>query len=240
MNTKKQHWGNIFRTKDTVNDVSWYQDYPKTSVDMVLSAGAGKDSAVIDVGSGDSRLVDALLELEFNSLSVLDISGEALEKARTRLGGKAADVTWIESDVLEFDTAERFDVWHDRAAFHFLTRREEVARYVELTGKLIKPGGYLVMATFAVDGPARCSGLDITQYSEDSIKETFKRDFNQVRSIKETHDTPFGTEQNFLWSVFRRVIPSPADLLESSPDKGRLGGVYGGTKPPQSPLSGGS
>jgi len=205
VNTKKQHWGNIFKTRDTTTDVSWYQSYPKTSVDMVLSTGVGKDGSIIDIGSGDSRLVDALLGLEFKKLWALDISGEALEKARVRLGERAAEVNWIESDVLEFNTSERFDVWHDRAAFHFITREEEAAKYVEIAGKLIKPAGHLVISTFAVDGPEKCSGLDITQYSEEAMIETFKKDFSQVKSFGEIHDTPFGTTQNFLWSVFKRT-----------------------------------
>lgn len=202
---KKRHWENIYQTKDTTTDVSWYQSYPQTSMDLILSTEVGKDGSLIDVGSGDSRLVDALLELGFNNLSMLDISAESLEKAKARLGDKAASITWIESDVLELDTSERFDVWHDRATFHFLTKGKDIARYIEIAGKLINPNGHLVISTFSINGPKQCSGLDITQYSEDLIKETFKKDFNHVKSFEETHTTPFGTEQNFLWTVFKRT-----------------------------------
>ena len=205
-NVKKQHWENIYRTKDTTTDVSWYQNYPQTSVDLILSTKMEKNSSFIDIGSGDSQLVDALLELGFKNLSVLDISSEALEKAKIRLGNKAASITWIESDILKFDTSKHFDVWHDRATFHFLTEKKDIAHYVEIADKLIKPKGYLVISTFSLNGPERCSGLDITQYSENSIKETFKKRFNHIRSFKETHATPFNTEQNFLWSIFKKDI----------------------------------
>lgn len=200
----KQYWDNIYQAKDTARDVSWYQDVPKTSIDLILSTGVDRNANIIDVGGGDSKLADKLLELGFKNISVLDISAKALQKAKTRLAGKAESVTWIEADILEFDTKSRFDVWHDRAAFHFLTEKGDIARYTEIAGKLIKSRGYLIISTFSMDGPKKCSGLDIVQYSEDSMRNAFVIDFSLVRSFEETHITPFNTKQNFLYSLFKR------------------------------------
>ena len=203
-NSTKQHWENIYQTKDTVHDVSWYQNVPKTSIDLILSTGIGINGNIIDVGGGDSRLVDKLLELGFKNISVLDISAQALQKAKMRLGKKAELITWIEADVLEFDTESHFDIWHDRAAFHFLIKKEDIAHYVKIAGKFIKQGGYLIISTFSVNGPKKCSGLEISQYSEDSIKKTFQKDFSHIRSFEEIHTTPFNTKQNFLFNLFKR------------------------------------
>lgn len=203
-NSTKQHWGKIYQTKDTAREVSWYQDTPKTSIDLILSTGVDKNANIIDIGGGDSRLVDNLFELGFKNIFVLDISAEALQKAKTRLGEKGKSVIYIETDILEFDTESRFDIWHDRAAFHFLTKEEDVVRYVGIAGKFIKPSGYLVISTFSMNGPKKCSGLDITRYSEDSIKKTFQKDFSHIRSFEEIHTTPFNTKQNFLFNLFKR------------------------------------
>ena len=203
-NSTKQHWEKIYQTKDTVREVSWYQDVPKTSIDLILLTKTDKNGSIIDVGGGDSKLVDKLLELGFKNIFILDISAEALQKAKTRFGEKRTSVIYIEADILEFDTESRFDIWHDRAAFHFLTRKEDVVRYVEIPGKFIQPSGYLIISTFSMNGPKKCSGLDITQYSEDSIKKTFQKDFNHIRSFEEIHTTPFNTKQNFLFNLFKR------------------------------------
>ncbi len=200
----KQHWEEVYRVKNTTSEVSWYQETPKTSIDLILSTGLDKNTNIIDIGGGDSRFVDKLLELGFKNIFVLDISEKALRKAKTRLGEKGKSVVYIESDILEFDTESRFDIWHDRAAFHFLTKKEDIVRYVEIAGKFIKPSGHLIISTFSIDGPKKCSGLDITQYSEESIKKTFESKFNHVRSFQEIHTTPFDTKQNFLFSVFKR------------------------------------
>lgn len=205
-NSTKQHWEKIYQMKDTAREVSWYQDTPKTSINLILSTGVDKNVSIIDIGGGDSTLVDKLLELGFKNIFVLDISAEALQKAKIRLGEKAKFVTWIETDILEFDTESRFDIWHDRAAFHFLTKKEDIARYVEIADKIIKPNGYLIISTFAMNGPKKCSGLDITQYSEDSIKKTYQKNFSHIRSFKEIHTTPFNTKQNFLFNLFKRNL----------------------------------
>jgi len=203
-NKTKQHWEKIYREKDTTSEVSWYQNNPRTSIELILSTRIGKDAYIIDIGGGDSNLIDKLLELSFENLFVLDISAKSLEKAKTRLDDKADSVTWIESDVLKLETNISFDVWHDRATFHFLTNKEDIARYIEIVDKFIKPNGHLVIATFSVNGPKKCSGLYITQYSEDSIKRTFEKSFEHIKSIEEDHTTPFNTKQSFIYSVFKK------------------------------------
>lgn len=204
MQTIKQHWEEIYQAKDTVCGVSWYQDVPKASIDFISSTGVDKNASIIDIGGGDSKLVDKLLGLGFKNIFVLDISAKALQKAKTRLEKKAKSVNWIETDILEFDTKFRFDVWHDRATFHFLTKKEDIARYVAIAGKFIKPGGHFIISTFSMNGPKKCSGLNITQYSEDLIKKTFQKDFSHIRSFKKVHITPFDTKQNFLFNLFQR------------------------------------
>lgn len=203
-NSTKQHWEEIYKTKDTTREVGWYQRVPKTSLDLIQSTNIDKNSTIIDIGGGDSNLVDELLKRGFKNIFVLDISGASLEKAKTRLGERAKSVTWVDSDILDFDTDARFDVWHDRGAFHFFSEKRDISRYVEIAGTLIKPQGYLIIATFSIHGSKRCSGLDVTQYSEDSIKKTFSKDFNHVRSFEETHVTPFNTNLIFLFSVLQR------------------------------------
>ncbi|HED37869.1 MAG TPA: methyltransferase domain-containing protein [Ignavibacteria bacterium] len=201
----KQHWEEIYKTKDTTSEVSWYQDTPRISIDLILSTGVDKSSKIIDIGGGDSKFVDKLLELGFQDLSVLDISTIAIKKAKAMLGNKARLVTWIESDILDFETDKHFEIWHDRAAFHFLTKKEDIANYVEITNHLINPGGYLIISTFSTNGPKKCSGLAITQYSENSMKEQFAEKFHHIKSFEQIHTTPFDTKQNFLWSVFQRL-----------------------------------
>jgi ubiquinone/menaquinone biosynthesis C-methylase UbiE len=204
-NLLKQHWETIYKTKDTTKEVSWYQDDPHTSVDLILSTDINKDSNIIDIGGGDSKLVDALLKLGFKDISVLDISPTALTKAKKRLGQTANQINWIETDVLTFKTDLRFDVWHDRAAFHFLTKRTDIDGYVKTAGKLINPGGYLIISAFSTNGPTQCSGLDITQYSEDLLKRTFAKKFKHIKSFEQIHKTPFDTKQIFLCTLFKKL-----------------------------------
>lgn len=201
---KKQHWEKIYKTKNTISEVSWYQDDPQTSIDLILSTGVDKNDNIIDVGGGDSRVVDKLLEFGFKNIFILDISSEALQKAKIRLGEKAKLINWIEVDILKFDSKSSFDIWHDRAVFHFLIERADIIRYAEIVGKLVKPNGYFIISTFSLSGPEKCSGLDITRYSKDSIKNVFEKNFNQLKSFEEVHTTPFGTEQSFIFSLFKR------------------------------------
>ena len=202
-NITKEHWEDIFSTKN-FDEVSWHQSNPKTSVKLILSTHPDKDAHIIDVGGGDSNLVDKLLDLGFKNIFVLDVSLKALKKSQQRLGVKARRVKWISSDIRKFETSNRFEIWHDRAAFHFLTNNSDIKRYVKLTREYIKPGGHLIISTFSLEGPKKCSGLDIKQYSEDSMKKIFYEGFEHIKSLEEIHHTPFQTTQNFIWNVFRK------------------------------------
>lgn len=201
--TNKEHWDNIYNTK-AADEVSWFQLYPKTSMEFVELFKLPLDAAIIDIGGGDSSLVDALLEKNFGDITVLDISESAIEKAKKRLGEKAAGVKWIVSDVTEFVPERKYDFWHDRAAFHFLTSEEKVNLYVNIATNAINKNGILVLGTFSVNGPNKCSGLEIKQYSESSMSVKFESDFKRVFCKKENHETPFNTSQNFLFCSFQK------------------------------------
>src|SRR3989338_9187998 len=179
----KEHWENIYKTKNT-DEVSWYQEKPETSLNLISETSIEKNAKIIDVGAGASKLVDNLLALGFRNITALDVSLNALNKAKKRLGDKANDVKWIVSDLREFETDDRYDIWHDRAVLHFLTEEEDIKRYIERVRQLLKPNGYLIVSTFSVNGPKRCSGLDIKQYSEDYVKKLFN-DFEYMRSFEE-------------------------------------------------------
>ncbi len=198
----KEHWENIYQTKKS-NEVSWYQERPKTSLNLISETNLDKDAKIIDVGAGDSKLVDNLIALGFRNITLLDVSSNALNRAKKRLGNKANSVKWIESDLRKFETNDKYDLWHDRAVLHFLTEKEDISRYVERVKQLLKPSGYLIISVFSENGPKKCSGLDIKQYSEDSIKSLFS-DFEHIKSFEEEHLTPFGTSQIFIYGVFRK------------------------------------
>tara|TARA_Y100000310_G_scaffold190110_1_gene190081 strand:- start:268 stop:909 length:642 start_codon:yes stop_codon:yes gene_type:complete len=202
----KKHWEEIYCTKD-YDEVSWYQTNPKTSINLILSANLDKESHIIDVGGGDSNLVDNLLNLGFKNISVLDISKKALEKSQQRLGEKAKIIKWIESDITDFDTENKFDIWHDRAVFHFLTSEEDIKKYADSVKKLLKPEGFLIISTFSIKGPEKCSGLNVTRYSEETMKKLFEEDnrFEHIKSLEEIHNTPFQTNQCFIYNVFKKI-----------------------------------
>lgn len=196
---KKSHWENVYTTK-AFNQVSWYREHLDTSLKLILATGAAKDAALIDVGGGSSTLVDDLLGKGFVDVTVLDISKRALEVARKRLGRRSAEVEWIEADVTRVELPEnRFDVWHDRAVFHFLTDPHDRRKYVELVKRAVKPGGHVIIASFGTGGPMKCSGLDVVRYNSDSMHKEFGDDFTLVDSVGETHHTPFGTDQEFVY-----------------------------------------
>lgn len=205
MNSEKQnykdHWQNVYETKNP-NEVSWTQKIPQTSLDLIEKVSKRKSSKIIDIGGGDSNLVDFLLEKGFENISVLDISAKALEKAKTRLETQAENVDWLVTDVTEFKTNTKYDVWHDRAAFHFLTTEEEIKKYVEIVRSAVSDT--LIIGTFSVDGPQKCSGLPILQYNEERLKNIFSKDFELVRSFTEDHITPFNTVQNFIFCHFKK------------------------------------
>lgn len=200
----KEHWENVWTTKKS-NEVSWYQEYPKTSINLILPTNPSKDAKIIDVGGGDSNLAETLLDLGFKNITVLDISANALERVKKRLGNKSGMITWIESDILEFENDNRYDIWHDRALLHFLTSEENLKNYVKLVKQHVMQGGYLIISTFSTKGPIKCSGLDTRQYSEESIKELFSNEFEHIKSFEEEHVTPRGMGQIFTWNVFRKI-----------------------------------
>jgi 2-polyprenyl-3-methyl-5-hydroxy-6-metoxy-1,4-benzoquinol methylase len=199
----KEHWEKVFETK-AQNEVSWFQPQPTTSIEFLKQCNVSLDANVIDVGGGDSRLVDAFIEMGYKNIYVLDISANALLRAKKRLGEAALAVNWIVSDIVDFRPTVKFDFWHDRAAFHFLTTEARIEAYVNLTNGAINPGGHLVIGTFSEQGPKKCSGLDITQYSETSLLKRFESNFEKVSCITEDHPTPFNTQQNFVFCSFKK------------------------------------
>lgn len=200
------HWESVYRSKaDT--ELSWYQSDPRLSLELILDASHGR-GRIIDVGGGLSVLVDRLLEFPFERVAVLDISRTALTMSKTRLAERSARVGWIESDVTRTDDIGQFDVWHDRAVFHFLTDPEDRQRYVWLARRTLPVGSHLILATFAADGPTRCSGLDVCRYDSRSLAAELGDGFTLARELTETHVTPSGKPQEFFYGVFRRSGPS--------------------------------
>ncbi len=198
----KEHWDSIYQTK-APDEASWYQKKPKTSLALIAETGLDKDSMIIDIGAGDSKLVDNLLDAGYKNITVLDVSSAALKKAKKRLKDKSNIVKWVVCDLREFETSDRYDLWHDRAVLHFLTAERDIKKYVDSATRFLKPRGYLIISAFSVNGPKRCSGLDVRQYSEDSMKKLFSG-FEHIKSFEEKHITPGDTEQIFLYSVFRK------------------------------------
>ena len=203
MNTKT-HWEHIYETK-APTQVSWYQEHARFSLQHVQNTGIRKTDHIIDVGGGASTLVDDLMEAGFQHISVLDVSGTALQLARQRLGARATEVNWIEADITQADLPQQaYDVWHDRAVFHFLTQATDRQRYVDSVRYTVRTGGHVIIATFAPDGPDRCSGLEVVRYSPESLHIEFGEDFEVMDSTRETHHTPFGTEQKFIYCYCRK------------------------------------
>lgn len=200
---RKNHWETVYETKNP-NEVSWTQEIPKTSLDFIKSFDLTKKSKIIDIGGGDSKFVDFLIEEGFENITVLDISAKAIEKAKARLGINAEKVNWIVSDITEFETNETFEVWHDRATFHFLTSEEQIQKYMETARKSVS--GYLTVGTFSENGPKKCSGLDIKQYSEETLTAEMENGFEKIKCITEDHTTPFETKQNFIFCSFKRQL----------------------------------
>lgn len=197
----KAHWEQVYQTKSP-EQVSWRQAVPQTSLDFIQSLNLPKTAKIIDIGGGDSNLVDHLLLAGYINLTVLDISATALEKATFRLGEQASKVKWIVSDITEFQPKEHYDLWHDRAAFHFLTKENQVNTYVNIVTKAVSQ--YLIIGTFSVNGPEKCSGLPIRQYTEASLQSGFQDSFIKLHCQTIDHVTPFQTTQNFLFCSFKR------------------------------------
>ena len=200
---RKKHWENIYQTKE-LQEVSWYQPTPETSLDFFTQFNVPKNAKIIDIGGGDSFLVDYLLELGYQHITVLDISESALDRAKKRLGNKAKKVHWIAADAASFIPTEKYDFWHDRAAFHFLTDEKEITGYLKTAFECINPAGVLVIGTFSEQGPKKCSGIEIKQYSESSMTSRLKQYFEKIKCITVDHQTPFGTIQHFVFCSFKK------------------------------------
>ena len=201
--TRQKHWDTVYETKNP-DQVSWTQEVPKTSLDFIHSFGLTKTAKIIDIGGGDSKLADYLLDEGFENITVLDISAKALDKAKKRLGDKAHKINWVVTDITEFEPDTTFDVWHDRATFHFLTTTDQVAKYMDTARKSVN--GFLTIGTFSDNGPKKCSGLSIKQYSEETLTTELKNGFDKLRCVTEDHTTPFDTKQNFLFCCFKRHL----------------------------------
>ncbi len=200
---RKKHWENIYSTKQ-LYEVSWYQPTPETSLNFIKELNIPKTASIIDIGGGDSFLVDNLLKLGYQNITVLDISKKAIERAKLRLGEKSENVKWIEADASNFTPTETYDLWHDRAAFHFLTDENEIENYLKSAKKALKKEGSMIIGTFSNDGPKKCSGIEITQYSEDTLPDRFS-DFNKLNCRITEHETPFNTVQHFIFCTFKKL-----------------------------------
>ncbi|MHA2391243.1 MAG: class I SAM-dependent methyltransferase [Promethearchaeota archaeon] len=199
----KSHWEEIYNTKPPT-DVSWYQTRPSLSLQLIKSTGIEKHQGIIDLGGGASLLVDCLLEDGYENLSVLDISEQSLEITKARLSNQKDDVHWYVVDVTEFYPSRRFHLCHDRAVFHFLTDKTDQRKYVETLRRILVPGGHVLIATFAFDGPTKCSGLDVVRYDAETIRSRLGPDFELLNQYDESHYTPGGKEQKFSYFLFRK------------------------------------
>lgn len=202
--SQKEHWENVYRTKED-QEVGWYQPNPETSIRLVRTYSTSKDDSIIDVGGGNSHLIQHLLNEGHNDLSVMDISIHAINRNKRRFGSEADKINWIESNILKFSGDRSFQIWHDRAVFHFLTDNADMRSYCEIASQHIKRGGFLILGTFSETGPKMCSGLPITQYSEESFCSIFEEKFELIECFDDTHTTPSGNSQDFVWVVFKKI-----------------------------------
>ena len=201
----KEHWENVYSTK-AADEVSWFQEHARLSLQIIRDSALAPDGRIIDVGGGASTLVDDLLSAGFSKITVLDLSAAALAKAKARLGSRAVSVQWLEANILDVTLpASAYDVWHDRAVFHFLTSESERHRYVEQVLHAVKPGGLVIVATFAEDGPEKCSGLPVMRYSTEGLHAEFGNTFELLGSQRESHLTPTGKEQKFVYCFCKRL-----------------------------------
>ena len=202
---RRQHWDTVYSTKGE-RDVSWFETSPAISLQIIDAVGLTSESCVLDVGGGESHLVDALLARGVTCIGVLDIAREALLRAQRRLGEKAADVAWIQADVTGMWSWKDVDIWHDRAAFHFLTEQGDRERCTQRLIEHVKPGGAVIIATFALEGPEKCSGLTVTRYSPQTLASELGDQFALIESRPHVHTTPWGATQAFQYSLFKRVM----------------------------------
>jgi trans-aconitate methyltransferase len=201
---RQAHWQKVYKDKGE-KQVSWFQEKPAISLELIDGVGAKPNSAIIDIGGGASRLVDVLVSEGYRDLTVLDLSDDAIAIARSRLAERAALVKWIVADVTEWEPSRHYDLWHDRAAFHFLTEAADRAAYFDRLMRVIRPGGHVIIATFAIDGPERCSGLPVIRYDATLLSAALGRAFALIGTRRHDHTTPTGGVQQFLFGVFKRV-----------------------------------
>ena len=200
----QNHWDSVYTTKGE-NQVSWFQETPEPSLELIKRTGALRSSAIIDIGGGSSRIAEYLISQGYEDVTVLDLSAAALAAAQSRLGDKASQVAWIAADVTRWEPPRTYDVWHDRAAFHFLTDPEHRTAYMARLRRALRPGGHAIIGTFALDGPERCSGLIVSRYDASSLAATLGRGFDLIDTRRHQHITPWGATQNFQFSTFRRA-----------------------------------
>jgi SAM-dependent methyltransferase len=204
---RRVHWEKVYQTKGE-RDVSWFQETPRLSLEFIQSVGVESDAPIIDIGGGASRLVDTLLDAGFENITVLDISEKALAKSKSRLGKRGTRVRWVVSDVTSWEPIEAYVVWHDRAAFHFLIDPNDRAAYVERLLCAVRPGGHVIIGTFALDGPERCSGLPVVRYDAASLSAILGHSCDLLENRDDGHQTPVGDIQRFQFSCFRRLSQS--------------------------------
>ena len=200
---RQEHWNRVYTTK-APTEVSWFESEPRVSLELIQSV-ASSDSSVIDVGGGASQLVDHLLESGYQQVAVLDVSAPALETARARLGDSADRVRWIVADVTQCESLGQFDVWHDRAEFHFLTEASDREKYIDLAARTVPVGGHLIIGTFSLTGPEKCSGLDVCRYDAGALATQLGPRFRLLRELPYTHITPAQKSQQFIFCVFQRI-----------------------------------
>lgn len=203
MEDRKEHWNKVYENKKAT-EVSWYEPMPETSLNYIADCKLEKDAAIIDIGGGDSFLAEFLIGKGYTDITVVDISENAIKRAKERLGEKADEITWIVADAAEFEPQRQYDLWHDRAAFHFLTEDTQVEKYLKNVKQAVKPGGYVVMGTFSETGPTKCSGIEIRQYSISDMQELFADGFTTMSCKNIDHETPSGGTQNFTFCSFRK------------------------------------
>ena len=204
MSDRSSHWDKVYATKGET-EVSWFQTSPSTSLAMIRAADPDRETAIIDIGGGASRLVDALLQDGYRDVAVLDLSAHALDAAKKRLGDAASRVDWIVADATTWRPPKTYQVWHDRAAFHFLTDPRDRTAYVERLRSAVGPGGHVIIATFAPDGPEKCSGLPVQRYSATMLADRLGPHYRLTKETQERHRAPSGTEQSFCWAIFQHV-----------------------------------
>jgi len=206
MNNKcKNHWESVYGQKNP-DEVSWFQSYPRISLELIYASVVNSTSRIIDVGGGASVLIDQLLDKGYENITVLDISAKAIDYAKERLKGNAKKVTWIETDITNFQPAAAYDLWHDWAVFHFLTDSNDRRKYIDVLNNALAPDGHVIISTFDLEGPSKCSGLDVERYNEEKLAKEIGVHFKLIKSINEDHETPWKARQRFMYCYFRKIF----------------------------------